>query len=167
MFDVMGFGKPMDEIPMLLQPGVLSIGWGPRQLAAGLGLELDGLEEMYVREPAPGTSTSPAGTSPKGTAAALRFEVIGLVERRTRGGARARHPAPATTCARTGRSPHREGGNYRIEVTGEPCYALDLCLSSPNGDHNHAGCWPPPCASSTRFPPSSPPAGICTTIDLP
>ena len=28
MFDVMGFGKPMDEIPMLLQPGVLSIGWG-------------------------------------------------------------------------------------------------------------------------------------------
>nr|HRD13288.1 diacylglycerol kinase [Mycobacterium sp.] len=55
MFDVMGFGKPMDEIPMLLQPGVLSIGWGSvvRQLAAGLGLELDGLEEMYVREPAP------------------------------------------------------------------------------------------------------------------
>jgi 4-hydroxy-tetrahydrodipicolinate reductase len=40
MFDVMGFGKPMDEIPMLLQPGVLSIGWGSvvRQLAAGLGV---------------------------------------------------------------------------------------------------------------------------------
>ena len=40
MFDVMGFGKPMDEVPILLQPGVLSIGWGSvvRQLAAGLGL---------------------------------------------------------------------------------------------------------------------------------
>jgi hypothetical protein len=25
MFDVMGFGKPLDEVPMLLQPGVLSM----------------------------------------------------------------------------------------------------------------------------------------------
>src|SRR5215211_910128 len=40
MFDVMGFGKPLDEVPMLLQPGVLRIAWGCaiRQLAAGLGL---------------------------------------------------------------------------------------------------------------------------------
>src|ERR1700743_187323 len=37
----MGFARPMDEIPMLLQPGVLSIAWGTaiRQLAAGLGIE--------------------------------------------------------------------------------------------------------------------------------
>ena len=43
MFDVMGFGKPIDELPMLLQPGVLSLAWGSvvRQLAAGLGIELD------------------------------------------------------------------------------------------------------------------------------
>src|ERR1700754_4089512 len=35
MFDVMGFGKPLDDIPMLLQPGVLSLAWGSvvRQLA--------------------------------------------------------------------------------------------------------------------------------------
>jgi 2,4-diaminopentanoate dehydrogenase len=33
----MGFARPLDEIPMLLQPGVLSIAWGTaiRQLAAG------------------------------------------------------------------------------------------------------------------------------------
>lgn len=31
------------------------------------------------------------------------------------------------------------GGSYRIEITGEPSYALDLCLSSPHGDHNRAG----------------------------
>ena len=35
--------------------------------------------------------------------------------------------------------PAQEGGSYRVEITGEPSYALDLCLSSPNGDHNHAG----------------------------
>ena len=40
MFDVMGFGKPIDEIPMLLQTGVLSLAWGSvmRQMAAGLGI---------------------------------------------------------------------------------------------------------------------------------
>ena len=169
MFDVMGFGKPMDEIPMLLQPGVLSIGWGSvvRQLAAGLGLELDGLEEMYVREPAPEDFDIASGHIAKGTAAALRFEVIGLVD-----------GAPAVVLEHVTRlrddlcphwpQPAQEGGNYRIEVTGEPCYALDLCLSSPNGDHNHAGVL----ATAMRIVNAIPaviaaPAGICTTIDLP
>ena len=36
MFDMMGFGKPLDDLPILLQPGVLSLAWGSevRQLAA-------------------------------------------------------------------------------------------------------------------------------------
>ena len=37
-------------------------------------------------------------------------------------------PQPAQPC-----------GSYRVEVTGEPSYAMDLCLSSRRGDHNHAG----------------------------
>ena len=169
MFDVMGFGKPMDEIPMLLQPGVLSIGWGSvvRQLAAGLGLELDGLEEIYVREPAPEDFEIASGHISKGTAAALRFEVIGMVD-----------GAPAVVLEHVTRlrddlcpewpQPAQPGGNYRIEITGEPCYALDLCLSSPNGDHNHAGVL----ATAMRIVNAIPavvaaPPGICTTLDLP
>ena len=31
MFDVMGFGTPLDKTPMLLQPGVLGIAWGNDQ----------------------------------------------------------------------------------------------------------------------------------------
>ena len=40
---------------MLLQTGVLSLAWGSvvRQLAAGLGISLDEVAEVYVREPAP------------------------------------------------------------------------------------------------------------------
>ena len=169
MFDVMGFGKPMDEIPMLLQPGVLSIGWGSvvRQLAAGLGVDLDGIEETYVREPAPEAFDIASGHIPKGSAAALRFEVIGLV-----GGA----PAVVVehvTRLRDDLCPHwpqpvQPGGNYRIEVTGEPTYVMDLCLSSPNGDHNHAGVL----ATAMRIVNAIPavvaaPAGIRTTLDLP
>ena len=169
MFDVMGFGKPMEEIPMLLQPGVLSIGWGSvvRQLAAGMGVELDGLEEMYIREPAPEAFDIASGHIAKGTAAALRFEVIGLVD-----------GAPAVVLEHVTRlrddmcpdwpQPAQEGGNYRIEITGEPNYALDLCLTSRNGDHNHAGVL----ATATRIVNAIPAVvaaapGIRTTLDLP
>jgi hypothetical protein len=169
MFDVMGFGKPIDEIPMLLQSGVLSLAWGSviRQLAAGLGIELDGIEEMYVREPAPEDFDISSGHIAKGTAAALRFEVIGLVD-----------GAPAVVLEHVTRlredlcpewpQPAQPGGSYRIEITGEPSYAMDVCLGSAKGDHNHAGL----VATAMRIVNAIPavvaaPAGIRTTLDLP
>jgi len=77
MFDVMGFGKPFDEIPILLQPGVLSIAWGTsiRQLAAGLGVEIDDITESYEREPAPEAFDIAAGHVPKGSVAAMRGQI--------------------------------------------------------------------------------------------
>src|ERR1700751_1596662 len=169
MFDVMGFGKPMDEIPMLLQPGVLSLAWGSvvRQLAAGLGLELDTVEEMYVREPAPEDFDIASGHIPKGSAAALRFEVLGLVDgdpvvvlehvTRLRDDLCPDWPQTA-----------QEGGSYRIEITGEPSYGVDICLGSRKGDHNHAGL----VATAMRVVNAIPavvaaPPGIRTTLDLP
>jgi 2,4-diaminopentanoate dehydrogenase len=169
MFDVMGFGRPLDEIPMLLQPGVLSLAWGSvvRQLAAGLDIDLDEVTETYVREPAPDDFDIASGHIAKGTAAALRFEVRGMKNgkaavvlehvTRLRDDLRPDWPQPA-----------QEGGSYRIEITGEPSYALDLCLSSPNGDHNHAGL----VATAARVVNAIPevvaaPPGIRTTLDLP
>ena len=140
MFDVMGFGGSLDETPMLLQPGVLSLAWGSvvRQLAAGLGIELDEVNETHVRVPAPEDFDIAAGRIAKGTTAAIRFEVRGIKDgqvavvlehvTRLRDDLCPDWPQPAA-----------HGGSYRIEITGEPSYALDLCLSSPNGDHNHAG----------------------------
>ena len=140
MFDVMGFGGSLDETPMLLQPGVLSLAWGSvvRQLAAGLGIELDEVNETHVRVPAPEDFDIAAGRIAKGTTAAIRFEVRGIKDgqvavvlehvTRLRDDLCPDWPQPAA-----------HGGSYRIEITGEPSYTLDLCLSSPNGDHNHAG----------------------------
>ncbi|BBY31818.1 diacylglycerol kinase [Mycolicibacterium sediminis] len=169
MFDVMGFGRPMDDVPMLLQPGVLSLAWGSvvRQLAGGLGVELDEVTETHVREPAPDDFDIASGHIAKGTAAALRFEVRGMKDgkvavvlehvTRLRDDLRPDWPQPA-----------QEGGSYRIEITGEPSYTVDLCLSSPNGDHNHAGL----VATAARVVNAIPevvaaPAGIRTTLDLP
>ena len=64
--------------------------------------------------------------------------------------------------------PAQEGGSYRVEVTGEPSYRLDLCLTSARGDHNHAGL----VATAMRVVNAVPalvaaPSGIRTTLDLP
>ena len=169
LFETMGFGKPLDETPMLLQPGVLSLAWGSvvRQLAAGLGVSLDEVSETYIREPAPEDFDIASGQIPKGSAAALRFEVRGMVDgkaavilehvTRLRDDLCPDWPQPA-----------QEGGSYRIEITGEPTYAMDLCLSSPNGDHNHAGL----VATASRVVNAIPaviaaPPGVRTTLDLP
>ncbi|MED5813669.1 Gfo/Idh/MocA family oxidoreductase [Mycolicibacterium sp. 050232] len=169
MFDVMGFGKPLDETPMLLQPGVLTLAWGSvvRQLAAGLGIELDEVTEEHTRVPAPEDFDIAAGHIPAGTTAALRFEVRGMRDgkaavvlehvTRLRDDLCPEWPQPA-----------QEGGSYRVVVTGEPCYTLDLRLSSPNGDHNHAGL----VATAARVVNAIPAVvdakpGIRTTLDLP
>ncbi|SPM35187.1 diacylglycerol kinase [Mycobacterium rhizamassiliense] len=169
MFDVMGFGKPMDDLPMLLQPGVLSLAWGSviRQMAAGLGITLDEVTQSYVREPAPEDFDIASGHIAKGTAAALRFEVFGMVDGK-----------PAVVLEHVTRlrpdlqpewpQPAQEGGSYRIEITGEPSYAVDVCLGSPNGDHNHAGL----VATAMRVVNAIPAVvaaapGIVTTLDLP
>jgi 4-hydroxy-tetrahydrodipicolinate reductase len=169
MFDVMGFGRALDDIPLLLQPGVLSFAWGSvvRQLAAGLGVELDEVNETYVREPAPQDFDIASGHIEKGTAAALRFEVRGMKDgkaavvlehvTRLRNDLHPDWPQPA-----------QEGGSYRIEITGEPSYAVDICLSSRKGDHNHAGL----VATAARVVNAIPAVvdaapGIRTTLDLP
>ncbi|MCV7377930.1 diacylglycerol kinase [Mycobacterium alsense] len=169
MFDVMGFGKPLDDIPMLLQPGVLSLAWGSvvRQLAAGLGVELDEVTQTHERVPAPEDFDIASGHIPKGGAAALRFEVLGMVDG---------HPAVVLEHVTRLREdlcpewpqPTQPGGSYRIEITGEPSYGVDVCLGSRVGDHNHAGL----VATAMRVVNAIPavvaaPPGIVTTLDLP
>lgn len=169
MFDIMGFGKSMDETPMLLQPGVLSLAWGSvvRQIAKGLGLELDAVTEVHERLPAPEGITISSGKIDEGTTAAMRFEVRGMV------GDRAAVVLEHVTRVREDLAPDwpqpaQEGGSYRLEITGEPNYTMDLCLSSAVGDHNHAGL----VATAMRVVNAIPavvaaPSGIRTTLDLP
>lgn len=139
VMDYMGFARPLDETPMLLQPGVLGFAWGTaiRQLAAGLGIEVDDITQSIQREPAPEDFDVAVGHVAKGTQAALQFEIRGMV---------AGHPAIVIehiTRLRPDlrpdwRQPASGGGSYRIEITGEPSYAVDIVPSSRFGDHNQA-----------------------------
>jgi 2,4-diaminopentanoate dehydrogenase len=168
MFDVMGFGKPMDETPMLLMPGVLSLAWGSvvRQIAAGLDVELDALKETVVKLPAPDTFEIASGTIEKGTMAALRFEVLGM-----------RNGRPAVVLEHITRLrpdlgpdwPQPAGqGCYRVKISGEPNYTVDMQLLGTDGDHNTAGLK----ATAMRLVNAveavvAAPPGLLTALDLP
>jgi 4-hydroxy-tetrahydrodipicolinate reductase len=168
VFDVMGFGKPMDNIPMLLQPGVLTMAWGSvvHQIAAGLGTEVEEIEEFYERLPATETFDIDSGTIEEGTVAGLRFELRGKINGKTRivlehvtrvhDDIAPDWPQPAGL------------GCYRVVVTGEPNYTVDLQLLGTDGDHNTAGLK----ATAMRIVNSIPAVveakpGLVSSIDLP
>lgn len=138
LFDIMGFGSALDELPLLLQPGVLTLAWGSvvRQLAAALDVELDTVTQDFQRVAAHEPLHVAGRTIGAGTAAGLRFQVSGMragravftVEHVTR-----LHPDLAPDWPQP-----NGGGCYRVAIAGEPKYQLDLQLSS-GGDHSVAG----------------------------
>lgn len=139
IFEVMGFGREPGDMPMLFQPGMLSSAWGVslRQLASAFGFELDEIRESVEQEPAPAAFDVAAGHIPAGGVAALRFQIIGVasgkevlvIDHTTRLDPTLRPDWP---------QPAHGGGGYRVEITGEPTYLVDVTQDSAYGDHNDA-----------------------------
>jgi len=169
MFDLMGFGRPVTETPLLFLPGVLGLAWGTAlgMIAEGLGIEIDEVVEHWEAEPAPESYDIAAGRIEEGTIAALKFSISGLV---------AGHPAVVVEHVTRTRDdlrpdwarPAAGGGSYRVEITGEPSYVVDVVPSSEHGDHNHAAI----VAACGRIVNAIPDVlaaepGIRTTLDLP
>ncbi|UEA58912.1 diacylglycerol kinase [Gordonia otitidis] len=169
MFDVMGFGKPLDETPLLFLPGVLGLAWGTTMqiLAAGLGITIDEILEKHESEPAPEEFEIAAGVVEKGTRAAVRFEIIGMSAGRQ--AVVIEHVTRLRDDLRPDwAQPSQPGGCYRVEIVGEPSYRVDIMPTSAKGDHNHAAI----VAAMGRIVNAIPavhdsPAGIRTTLDLP
>ncbi len=137
LFEVMGFGKPLDETPLLLMPGALSFGWGGtiRLLAQGLGLELEEIRETYERREADRPIRVGGRVVEPGTMGALRFEVQGIVGGR-----------PALVVEHVTRLDDRlapdwpQGpGGYRVLIKGSPSMQCDFEFADERGDHAVAG----------------------------
>ncbi len=139
LFDTMGFGKPLDATPLILIPGVLSFAWGGvvKVIAAGLGIEIEELREVHERRPAPETIDLGFGVVEAGTTAALRFEIQGLV-----GGEAKVIVEHVTrlddTLAPDWPQPAGHSG-YRVVISGNPSYTVDVQMMGDDGDHNTAG----------------------------
>jgi 4-hydroxy-tetrahydrodipicolinate reductase len=133
----MGFGKPMDETPLLLLPGTLTVAWGGtiRLLAEGLGLELDEIRQHFECLAAPRDLDTAMGTIRKGTRAALRFEVQGIVA------GEPRLVVEHVTRMHDDLAPDwpRSEGGYHVIVEGVPRMVCKLDMEDEHGDHAVGG----------------------------
>jgi hypothetical protein len=137
LFETMGFAKPLDHQPILLIPGILTLAWGGvvKQIAAGLGVEIEEIRETHIKVPAPEAFDIPPGHVPAGTMAGLRFEVQGIVNGR-----------PAIVLEHVTRlrddiapdwpKPLQGSGCYRVVIEGSPATTCELLMHGDDGDHN-------------------------------
>lgn len=168
LFEVMGFGKPPGTPVPLLLPGALSMAWGAsvRMVADALGVQLDGIEQRHEVEVAPEDFQISCGTIAKGTVAALRFEVLGMVR------GEPRIAVEHVTRLRDDLAPHwPQGvgpGTYRVTIEGMPSLRCDLQVGFHSADHNIDGC----VATAMRLVNAIPPVcgaspGVKSFLDLP
>ena len=167
LFDIMGFGRPMDEVPSSssrrAHPGLGQRGAPDRRRPRR---RPPGVEEWYERKRRPRTSMStpvpsrraprPHCTSRCGAWWATRPSSWSNTS-----------PGCATTSGPSWPQPAGHGC-YRVQITGEPNYTLDLQLMGTDGDHNTAGLK----ATAMRLVNAIPAViaaepGIVTALDLP
>jgi 2,4-diaminopentanoate dehydrogenase len=167
MFEVFGFGKPMEHQAIMAMPGVQSGTWGPpiRMIADRLGVELDEIRETYEKVVTPRTLEVAAGTIEAGTVGAVRFETIGVVHGRDaivieHINRMASDLAPEWPTA-------RRDGTYRIEIEGNPDLTCELTVGKPETASDDGMV-----ATTMRLVNAIPyvcdaPAGLATSLDLP
>lgn len=137
LFETMGFGKPLDETPLLLTPGTLEFAWGGtlRLLAEGLGVSLERLTSEYEKRATDREITVCGRTLAPGTMGALRFEVRGIVD------GRAAIVVEHVTRLDDALAPDwpRGNGSYRVVVEGFPRMRCELEFEDERGDHAVGG----------------------------
>jgi 2,4-diaminopentanoate dehydrogenase len=148
VYDILGFGKPPEEVPFAATPGVFTFGWGPvlHQLADGLGVRIDDIKETVERIPAEMSFDTPTGHVAAGTIAGMRSTLVGDVEG---------HPtfivdhvsrmhddiAPDWPQPHISIEPRDLGfggasgrGVYRVEIEGSPSMRCEFEIAD---DHDH------------------------------
>ncbi len=139
VFTTMGFGQPMDQTPILLAPGVLTLAWGGvlHLIADGLGIALDDIEEWYEKRPAEETTEIASGKIEAGTMAGLRFEVRGMVGGEPKVIVEHITRMHDEMCPDWPEQPGR--GGYVVSIEGSPDITATLQMTGDGGDENAGG----------------------------
>lgn len=138
--DVIGFGGPMDQLPLMLHDISLQMVWAPmvRIVADLLEVELDEIRTEVERRPLERTIDVPGmGVFDAGTQGAFRFEVQGIV------GGRPLIVAEHVTriddaCAPEWPSSSSPGGEHRVVLSGHPNLTVSVHGTEP-GEPGAAG----------------------------
>ncbi len=136
---LIGFGQPMDEVPVMLDPNVLIGIWGGmiRVLADGLGLVVDDVTTVVERFPLEQTVEVPGmGTFEAGTQGAFRFEVRGIIAGAPRIVMEHVTRIVAGTSPELPSAPNGRLGCHRVIISGQP--SLTVTIEADDGTGNPA-----------------------------
>ena len=138
--EVIGFGGPMDEVPLMLLDFSLDMVWAPmvRVLADLLGVEVTDIEIDVERRPLERTvEVDGMGTFEAGGQGAFRFEVRGIVDGRPL--IVMEHITRIDDgCAPDWPSSSSPGGEHRVQITGHPNLTVSVHGTEP-GESGAAG----------------------------
>ncbi len=151
VYEILGFGKPPEYEAFAAQPGIFTFGWGPvlHQLAAGLGVKIDDIEESNERIPATESFDTPTGHVAAGTIAAMRSTLTGYTDKnggtatfvldhvtRMRDDIAPDWPQPHIRIPPKdlGYGPASGRGLYRVEIEGSPSMRCEFEMAE---DHDH------------------------------
>lgn len=132
MVDAMGFGRPLDYVPLLANPGVIGFQWGPglHLIAHGLGWVIDEIRENFDRVATDRDLHVAFGTAEAGTCGALRTQAIAVIDGRE-----------TITIEHVNRlasdlAPQWGDGSdkpvYRIHIEGEPDISCEMSATLAN-----------------------------------
>lgn len=131
--EVVGFGRPMDDLPLMLLDYSLDMVWAPmlRILAELLGLEVEAIEITVERKPLERTiEVEGMGTFEAGTQGAFHFAVTGII-----GGKPLLVMEHVTriddACAPEWPSSHSPGGEHKVRITGHPDIEVSVHAIEP------------------------------------
>jgi 4-hydroxy-tetrahydrodipicolinate reductase len=108
-------------------------------LADALGVRLDEIREEHERLPAPESFDTAMGRIEKGTCAAVRFELQGIVDGRTALVAAHVNRLRQDIGPKWDRLSGDKHSGYKIEVKGSPSFTCEIEPVGEDGDHNTAG----------------------------
>ena len=148
VYEILGFGKPPEELPFAATPGVFTFGWGPvlHQLADGLGVRVNDIKETVERIPADISFDTPTGHIAAGTIAGMRSTLTGYVEgnptfvvdhvSRMHDDIAPDWPQPHISIQPRdlGYGGASGRGVYRVEIEGSPSMRCELEMAD---DHDH------------------------------
>jgi 2,4-diaminopentanoate dehydrogenase len=119
--ELCGFGKEMDEVPMMLMPSVASMAWGGniRLLGRALGLQIDAVTETAERVALDKSVDNAMGHFDKGTQGAYWLKIIGTCNGRER--IVVDHITRIDdACAPQWTHPAEGAGEHRVLIDGDP-----------------------------------------------
>ncbi|WP_019875895.1 hypothetical protein [Sporichthya polymorpha] len=163
--DYFNFGRETTDGARFFTPGGIRGTWEAplRLIAEALGQELDGIEEFSETAPAPEDFEVPAMPIPKGTIAAVRFGLRGMI------GGVERIRIEHVNRLRRDLAPEwmvRQG--YGVHVEGSPRYHLHLDLEDPDGVQPRPALWGTAMYMVNAVPAVAAAApGLVTVLDLP